>query len=110
MTLEATLEAAVADDAVAFTLTVTNAGSEPVEAQFSDSGRADVAVFDGDEEVWRFSEGRMFAQVMGQERFEPGDSRSYEIEWSDPEPGSYAAVGELRARNLTCDARTEFSV
>ncbi|WP_290812171.1 BsuPI-related putative proteinase inhibitor [Halovivax sp.] len=110
MTLEATLAAEPTDDGVAFTLTVTNTGSEPVQARFTDAGRADVAVYDGDREVWRFSAGRMYAQVMGSERFEPGEPRSFDAAWRDPEPGSYTAVGELRASDRSCQARTEFTV
>ncbi|SEV98032.1 BsuPI-related putative proteinase inhibitor [Natrinema salifodinae] len=119
MSLEGSLETAGDDerDAVLFVLTVTNEGDEPIELQFSDACKAEFVLVDGDdtgdgegEEVWRFTEGRMFAQVLSSETLEPGDSSSYEAEWSDPEPGEYAAVAELRARNETCDARTDVSV
>lgn len=110
MTLEGALDATVTDDSVQFAFTVTNAGSDPIDLQFSDASRADVAVTTDGEEVWRFTDGRMFAQVMGEETLDPDESTTYDVEWTDPESGAFTAVAELRARNVDCEARTEFSV
>ena len=110
MSLEGTIEPMPSDDAVSFSYTVRNVGSEPVELTFTDSGHADVAVLEDGIEIWRHSEGRMYAQVMGQERLDPDESRTYELEWTDPDPGSYTAVCELRASDHRCEARTTFSV
>lgn len=110
MTLEGTLDATVSDDDVRFTLTVSNAGSDPVDLQFSDACRADFAVLDDDRELWRFTDGRMFAQVIGEETLGPNEESTYEAAWEGADPGEYTVVGELRARNRTCEARTEFTV
>lgn len=110
MTLESSLDVATGDGAVTFTLTVTNTGDDPITANFSDGCRADVAVQDGGTEVWRYTDGMMFTQVLGEEQFDPGESRTFELEWADPQPGSYTAVGDLTARNQSCEARTSFSV
>ncbi|MDS0474312.1 BsuPI-related putative proteinase inhibitor [Natrinema sp. 1APR25-10V2] len=112
MTLDGSLETAGDDarDAVLFVFTVTNAGSEPVELRFSDACKAEFVVIDSDEEVWRFSEGRMFAQVLESETIAPGESTTYEAEWSDPEPGTYEAVADLRAQDETCEAQTALSI
>lgn len=110
MPLESSLDAATGDDAVTFTLTVTNAGDDPITANFSDGCRADVAVLEDETEVWRYTDGMMFTQVLGEERFDPGESRTFDLEWSDPQPGAYTAVGDLTARNQSCEARTSFSV
>ncbi|WP_254763634.1 BsuPI-related putative proteinase inhibitor [Natrinema marinum] len=112
MTLEGSLETAGDDagDAVLFAFTVTNAGGEPVELRFSDACKAEFVVIDDGEEIWRFSEGRMFAQVLESETLGPGASASYEAEWADPERGTYEAVAELRAQDEDCEARTTLSV
>ncbi|PCR89566.1 BsuPI-related putative proteinase inhibitor [Natrinema ejinorense] len=112
MTLEGTLETAGDDprDAVLFVFTVTNSGSERVTLQFSDACNAEFVLEDGDEEIWRFSDGRVFAQMLSSETLAPGDETTYEAEWSDPVPGEYTAVAALRARDGTCEARTDVSV
>ena len=112
MSLEGSLETAGDDvrDAALFVFSVTNAGDVPVELRFSDACKAEFVVIDGDEEVWRFSDGRMFAQVLESETLGPGESTSYEAEWSDPEPGTYEAVAELRAQDGDCEAATSVTV
>ena len=117
MTLEGTLEADVsrADDGsrpgeAAFAFTVTNAGSESVELQFSDMCKAEFVVRDGDREVWRFTEGRMFAQMLSREALAPGESSTYEAEWERPRPGEYTAIAELRAQEASCEAQTIVTV
>ncbi|WP_408958987.1 BsuPI-related putative proteinase inhibitor [Natrinema sp. 74] len=112
MRLEGALETASDDasDAVLFVFTVTNAGTEPIELRFSDACTADFGVIDGDEEVWRFSDERLFAQVLESETLAPEESTSYEAEWADPDPGTYEVVAELRAQDEPCEARTDLVV
>lgn len=98
------------EDEVTFRYTVTNVKDEPVDLQFSDAGKADVAVLENDEEIWRFTDGRAFAMVISTEEVGPGEQREYELAWGDPEPGSYTAVAELRATTETAEARAEFEV
>lgn len=110
MSLDATLDVTVTGDAVQFELTVTNTGSSPEDLSFSDAMKADFAVLDGDREIWRFSDGRMAAQVIGQDTIDPGASETYRGQWDDPQSGTFTAVGSLRARNQNVEARTTFSV
>jgi hypothetical protein len=112
MSLEGSLETAGEDarDAVLFVFTVTNDGSEPVELRFEDSCKAEFVVAAAGTEIWRFSEGRAFAQVLESTTLEPGASTTYEAEWSDPEPGAHTATAALRATDATCEARTGVSV
>ena len=119
MTLEGELDADVRSTdgdarpaAVEFAFTVRNAGSEPVELQFSDMCKAEFVVRDpdGDREIWRFTEGRMFAQMLSREELEPGESSTYAAEWERPRPGEYTATAELRARETDCEAETALTV
>ncbi|MDG5760130.1 BsuPI-related putative proteinase inhibitor [Natronococcus sp. A-GB1] len=114
MALEGRLEAEVASngeaDAVRFEFTVTNAGTDPVELRFSDACKAEFVVEDEGREVWRYTDGRMFAQMISSERIAPGETATYEAEWERARSGEYTAVAELRAQEATCEGRTEFSV
>ncbi|QLK25573.1 BsuPI-related putative proteinase inhibitor [Natrinema zhouii] len=112
MSLEGTLETAGGDagDAVLFVFTVTNAGDETVELEFTDACTAEFVLTADGAEVWRFSEGRVFAQVISSDTLAPGESTTYEAEWSDPQPGTYTAIAELRATDESCEARTDVSV
>lgn len=110
MTLEGTLDVTATDEQVAFAFTVTNTSPDPVEVQFSDSGKAEFVVEDEGREVWRFTDGRMFAQVISSEVVDPESEVTYEGTWDDPQSGRFTALAELRAQDQTCEARTEFSV
>jgi uncharacterized repeat protein (TIGR01451 family) len=109
MSLDGSLDVTVSDD-VQFTFTVTNDGDDPVDLSFSDALEADFAVLDDGTERWRFSEGRMFAQMLGSETLDPGGTTTYEATWDDPESGEYTAVASLEARQHDCESRVEFSV
>jgi hypothetical protein len=107
--LEGSLRVTVGDG-VAFSFTVANGGDEPVEVTFRDSGKADFVVYLDETEVWRWSEGRMFAQMLQSARFEPGEEATFDAEWSTPEPGDYTAEAVLRIAEDEVTARTPFSV
>lgn len=109
MSLDATLDASVTDDGVALELTVTNTGSNPVDLSFPNALKADFAVED-DAEVWRFSDGKMFAQMISTETIEPGADRTYRGLWEDPKSGTYTVIGTLQARGQDVEARTDVSV
>jgi hypothetical protein len=111
--LDASLEVTVDGQGrrVRFTLVVENGRSDPVSVTFRDSGDADFAVLAADgETVWRWSDGRAFAQVLRPAEFAPGESATFEAEWPAPRPGDYTAVGELRVREADVRAETPFSV
>ncbi|WP_049923990.1 BsuPI-related putative proteinase inhibitor [Halopiger djelfimassiliensis] len=111
MSLEGTLETTGdATGPVTFQFTVTNTGAEPIELEFTDACKAEFVVEDDGTEIWRFTEGRMFAQVMSSKTLDPDESLTVDAEWADPDPGEYDAVAELRARNETCNAGTEITV
>lgn len=95
--LTATLSVTPDEEALELTLSVANEGDEAVELDFSDAQRAEFVAteVDSGEEMWRWSEGRMFGQVLGIEVLDPGDQLEYEVEWPDPPDGSSRVRGEL---------------
>ncbi|WP_076608108.1 BsuPI-related putative proteinase inhibitor [Natronorubrum thiooxidans] len=115
MTLDGRLEADVstAEDGttvVRFEFAVTNRGPTPVGLEFPDACKAEFVVRDDGRELWRFTEGKAFAQLLTSETIPPAETATYEAEWVAPQSGGYVAVAELRAREATCEAQTDFGV
>lgn len=123
MSLAGTLEASVtstptdgepgtgsASHVVEFAVTVSNEGETPVELSFSDAAKAEFVVYEDGEERWRFTEGRMFAQLLSRDRLEPGSETTYRGSWEDPDAGTYTAIATLRTDDVDCQARSQFSV
>jgi hypothetical protein len=104
--LEPTLTAEPGEGTVRFAFTVSNADDQPVDLRFRDACRADVAVADGDREVWRWSDGRMFTQAVEEADLAPGESAEFSFEWEDPDPGEYRVTAELRLLDKECSAET----
>jgi hypothetical protein len=93
---------AVALDAGAprFVLTVANVSDHRMELAFPDGHTRDFAVYDArGREVWRWSAGRMFTQVMRTKLLAAGDAVTYEERWVRPAPGRYSVVATLRSEN-----------
>lgn len=110
MSLAASIEATVNDD-VAFDVTVTNEGDDPVELTFQSGLDVDVAVYErsDDEPVWRWSDDRMFTQAVQTCTIEPDDRLERTYTWPDPPSGEYEAVATL-ANERDVEARTELTV
>ena len=86
---------------IKLTLHVTNRGTDPVTLRFLSAQRYDVAVKNlKGQEVWRWSSGQMFAQVMGEETLQPGRrARTYRITVRERlSPGRYAVIGTIPAQ------------
>lgn len=87
---------------IGFTLTACNKSEEPVERVFPTGQRYDFEITKDGKFVWRWSDGRAFAQIYGNERWEPGECKTYTDYWSgrngdgtQAESGQYEAVGTL---------------
>ncbi|MCS6948055.1 MAG: BsuPI-related putative proteinase inhibitor [Steroidobacteraceae bacterium] len=85
-------------------LRVRNRGDWPVTLHFNDARQFDFVVFRaGSAQVaWQWSEGRAFAQVLTELRFEPRETLTFRIEWNQltrdgraAPPGTYEARGAL---------------
>ena len=81
---------------VSLTLNVRNLSAEPRTFELSSSQTYDFVTYEnGGEEVWRWSSGMMFTQVMGSETIEAEGSRVYKVSWSTAGlmPGTYTVEG-----------------
>jgi hypothetical protein len=108
--LDATLDATHTGDALSLALTVTNTGDSPVELSFRDGQRIDAVAERDGSEVWRYSEGRMFAMAVGSETLAPDESTTYEVEWPDPPTGEVDLRAWLTATDADASAETTVSV
>jgi len=89
------------------TLRLLNCASQPITRSFPDAQRYDFAAKtrDGDE-VWRWSRGMSFAQVQGEETYQPSEQLTFTETWDQLdnegqplEPGQY----ELMTESTGCD-------
>jgi hypothetical protein len=97
----ATMEVKVSGDSVRFILHVTNSGEVPLELTFPTSQRYDIVVQTPEgEEVWRWSEGMAFLQVISRATLAPGETWDMEAVW-DPagRSGEFVAAGVVTARD-----------
>ncbi len=86
---------------------VVNRLDQPRTLSFSSGQRVEaLLVDDAGAEVVRWSDGQVFTQALGEERFEPGEEgRAWDLEISAPEvTGSYRLRGYLTALEGTLEA------
>ncbi|WP_276301565.1 BsuPI-related putative proteinase inhibitor [Halorussus lipolyticus] len=110
MTLQSSVTASVESDSVEFEYTVENAGDDATEITFRSALKADFAVLEDGDEIWRASDGQMFAQMLQTETIDAGDGETFPGAWDDPEPGDYTVVATLNSSGDDAEARTDFSV
>ena len=91
-----------AGEPIKMTLRVVNCASRPITRSFPDAQRYDFSV-KGERgiEVWRWSKGMTFAEVLEEVTFEPGDEVTFSETWDqlddegEPvQPGQYELGGE----------------
>jgi hypothetical protein len=96
---------------IEMTLRLVNCASGPITRIFPDAQRYDFAAKteDGDE-VWRWSRGMIFAQVQGEETYQPAEQITFTETWDQldtegqpVEPGGY----ELSTESAGCDESLE---
>jgi hypothetical protein len=89
------------------TVRLVNCASQPITRTFPDAQRYDFAAKtrDGDE-VWRWSRGMTFAEVQGEETYQPAEQLTFTETWDQLdnegqplEPGQY----ELTTESTGCD-------
>lgn len=98
---------------ISMALYVFNNTGQEVTFLFSDAQRYDFTIEDEEgREVWRWSEGRMFAQVLGEETLGPGrEEIRYTASYQGAlEPSSYQITGIVVAKNRPMSASVSIVV
>lgn len=94
-------------ETVVITLTLTNNTGTAQTYDFGSSQRYDVIIRRGGNKVWQWSDGRAFLQVIGSETLQPGESRTYTVNWNQTNTagnqvptGTYTIVGQITSYNM----------
>jgi hypothetical protein len=98
---------------LAFTFRVTNNANKKVEIVFPSGHTHDVVVVDAaGEEIWRWSNGRMFTQALQNRVLSAGDTLTYEMIWTPTANAGTAltAVATLLSENYPLEQKTEFAI
>lgn len=108
--LGSSLNVRVMEDTVVLEIHITNVASSPITLEFPSSQRYDFAVSTAEgESVWRWSAARSFAQVLGSEELQPGESRRYSETWVGSGEGrDYVATGWVVSTSYPVELRTAF--
>lgn len=98
---------------IMLTLRVVNGTSKPVRLSFRTAQRFDLVVEDGSgREVWRWSAGRLFAQVLGEETLAPsgGEFRAHATAEGRFPPAVYTVKGIVPSREGVLSASATVTV
>ncbi|HET6642053.1 MAG TPA: BsuPI-related putative proteinase inhibitor [Gaiellaceae bacterium] len=84
-----------------------NDGLDPVGLTFPTAQLGDVALEQDGSERWRWSDGKLFLQVLTERELAVGEAWSFTLEGGPSvEPGRYEAVATVRAEPAPSRART----
>ena len=99
------------DQGVNLALHVTNKSGKRIELRFPSGQTHDFAILDAQgDEVWRWSEGRMFTQALQTRQLGDGETITYQDRWSGAAlRGRYTVVATLNSVNHPVEARVEFT-
>ena len=89
------------EEPVTITLTIFNYTKDTLTFSFASSQRYDFVIEKEEKVIWRWSSGRVFAQVMGKEVVKPGESLVYKEVYRPQKkltPGIYTVTGMLTCR------------
>jgi len=96
---------------VSWRLTVSNRAAEDDSLTFPTVQLGDVILEREGSERYRWSDGRLFAQVMTEQRLEPGATWTITLDDTlDVEPGAYEAVGVLACIPQPPPVRVEVAI
>ena len=99
-------------------LKLKNASKEPVTITFPTSQRFDLVVSDTEgKEVWRWSHGKVFLQVIQEVTLEPGEELEFKATWDQRDnegrqvpSGAYVMVGELTGEPKVVSRPIRFTI
>lgn len=93
------------------TFRLTLVAKQEMTLGFNTSQRYDFEVRDStDVMVWKWSDGRLFLQVLGEEILAPGETLSYEEGWDPVSAGTYEVLGKITAGRADLEVRAGFEV
>ena len=96
---------------IRFAFRVTNSGGGKVEMQFPSGQTHDVVVLDSlGRQVWRWSDGRIFTQLVQNKILRTADTLAFDERWKGAARGQYVAVARLASGNYPIEQRTTFVV
>jgi hypothetical protein len=94
---EATLEIEPTKEAAIFNLTFSNQSDEVAEVSFSSGQRFEIVVSDTKgNEVYRYSEGKMFTMAIQMLKLEAGDQLTFQDSWDYKVKGNKVDLGEYK--------------
>lgn len=103
--------------AVRITLTITNPSNIDVTLSFRSSQQGDFMIRRDEEEIWRWSDGRVFAQALTKMRLGPNERRQIHATWDQKDrkgrevsAGSYEAAALFLAGGRRDHAVTSFKI
>jgi hypothetical protein len=99
-----------AGQVVRLTLRLVNNGGTAAELEYPSAQRYDFWVTRGAKEVWRWSEGRVFAQELTRQTIEGQSGTSFAETWTASSPGAYVAHAELKASGYDDDLKGDVRV
>jgi hypothetical protein len=82
---------------VRFTLRLTNVTGKTEQLTFPTGQRYDFWVMDGDEEVWRWSDDRVFTQAITKASIDTQGTLVLTENWTPDRSGDFEVFGELAA-------------
>lgn len=97
---------------ISLTLRLVNRSEQPITLTFRTSQRYDVRIEDPQaREVWRWAEGRMFAEMIGEETLRPAQELTYRlIVRTRLSPGRYRIVAAVPAEAVPLTASLEIGI
>ena len=110
--MASSLQVRVSGNSVRMDLYVTNSTSADMPLEYPTAQRYDFEVqTPSGERLWRWSDGRMFAQVAGTEALGAGQTLQHGAAWDGgSRRGRYVAVARLTAANRSVERRAFFDV
>ena len=111
--LSSHLKVDVGERAVRFALNVRNIGGKHAELDFQDGQTHDFVVVDSaGREAWRWSDGRIFTQMVQNKQLGGGDALQVDEVWNrqSAPAGRYTAIATLHSSNYPTEQRIEFVI
>ncbi|HMS03828.1 MAG TPA: BsuPI-related putative proteinase inhibitor [Gemmatimonadaceae bacterium] len=112
LVMDVQVDAPVGARSVRFSLSVANGTGRRVELSFPSGQTHDFVVLDATgREVWRWSDGRLFTQLVQNRLLEARDVVTFSERWpAPPSAGRYTLVAVLRSDTHPVEKRIPFSV